>query len=184
MPAQYPGIGFPPDSAVNLLRKIVNNLALIAASGGGGGGVTSILAGAGISVDQPTGAVTISATGGIDVNLATVTNNAGDTTITPDVSLYDIAVTIGGAARTSNFALATAGRATGDRCRLLFTLPATAGIELVPRNNTAGGALLLPADIFTTPAQGYTTNGFDLSAAMEFEYTGSAWRFVTSNIPA
>lgn len=32
--------------------------------GGGGGGVTEIIAGAGIAIDQPTGAVTISATGG------------------------------------------------------------------------------------------------------------------------
>lgn len=63
MPAQYPGIGFPPSSEVGLLRRICNNLALIAEGGGGGGGVTSILAGSGISVDQPTGAVTVSATG-------------------------------------------------------------------------------------------------------------------------
>lgn len=63
MPAQYPGIGFPPDSQVSLLRKLVNNTAEMAEGGGPGGGVTSITAGAGISVDQPTGAVTISATG-------------------------------------------------------------------------------------------------------------------------
>ena len=68
--------------------------------------------------------------------------------------------------------------------RLLFVFPATTGIIVQPRNNTVVGTLLLPADIFTSPSQGYTTNGFDLSAAMEFEFTGSAWRFVTSNIPA
>ncbi len=185
MPAQYPGIGFPPDSAVGLLRKITNNLALIAAGGGGGGGaVTAILAGAGINVDQPTGNVTISATGGATAGYDTVTNNAGDTIITPNKSLYDIGITITGAARTSNFAILTAGRTAGDRVRLLFALPATSGIVLIPRNNATNGALLLPADIYTSPSQGYTTNGFDLSAAMEFEYTGSAWRFVTSNIPA
>ncbi len=32
MSAQYPGIGFPPDSQVSLLRKLVNNTALIAES--------------------------------------------------------------------------------------------------------------------------------------------------------
>lgn len=63
MPAQYPGIGFPPSSQVSLLRNIANNTALMAEGGGPGGGVTSIIAGAGIAVDQPTGAVTISATG-------------------------------------------------------------------------------------------------------------------------
>jgi hypothetical protein len=38
MPAQYPGIGFPPSSEVGLLRRLVNNTALIAENGGGGGG--------------------------------------------------------------------------------------------------------------------------------------------------
>lgn len=33
MPAQYPGIGYPPDSQVGLLRKLVNNTALIATVG-------------------------------------------------------------------------------------------------------------------------------------------------------
>ncbi len=184
MPAQYPGIGFPPSSAVGLLRRITNNLALIAAGGGGGGGITSLVAGAGISITNPTGpAATITATGSGN-SYATATNNSGDTTITPTVSSYDIAITVGGAARTSNLILATAGRSTGDRVRLLMTFPVTTGIILVPRNATAGGTLLLPADIFTSPAQSYTTNGFDLSAVWEFEYTGSAWRFVTSNIPA
>lgn len=186
MPAQYPGIGFPPDSEVGLLRKITNNLALIAAGGGGGGNISSLNAGSGITITNPSGPIpTISASVGAGVaNLATITNNAGNTTITPDVPLYDIAVTIGGSARTSSFALATAGRGTGDRCRILYTLPATPGIILIPKNNTTGGAALLPADIFTSPSQGYTTNGFDLSAKMEFEYTGSAWRYVTSKIPA
>jgi hypothetical protein len=38
MPAQYPDIGFPPGSAVSLLRRICNNTALIVDGGGGGGG--------------------------------------------------------------------------------------------------------------------------------------------------
>lgn len=37
MPAQYPGIGFPPSSEVGLLRRLVNNTALIADNGGSGG---------------------------------------------------------------------------------------------------------------------------------------------------
>jgi hypothetical protein len=34
MPAQYPGIGFPPSSEVSLLRRICNNTALMAEGGG------------------------------------------------------------------------------------------------------------------------------------------------------
>lgn len=37
MAAQYPGIGFPPDSQVSLLRKLVNNTALVADALAGGG---------------------------------------------------------------------------------------------------------------------------------------------------
>lgn len=44
---------------LQLLCEILAN-----GGGGGGGGVTSIIAGAGISVDQATGAVTITAVGG------------------------------------------------------------------------------------------------------------------------
>jgi hypothetical protein len=38
MPAQYPGVGFPPSSEVSLLRRICNNTALMAESGGTPGG--------------------------------------------------------------------------------------------------------------------------------------------------
>jgi hypothetical protein len=37
MPAQYPGVGFPPSSEVSLLRRITNNTALLAEAAGGGG---------------------------------------------------------------------------------------------------------------------------------------------------
>ena len=37
MAAQYPGIGFPPDVQVSLLRKLVNNTALVADALAGGG---------------------------------------------------------------------------------------------------------------------------------------------------
>lgn len=63
MPAQYPGIGFPPGSEVSLLRRICNNTALMAEGGGPGGGVTQVTAGAGVSVNQPTGNVTVTNTG-------------------------------------------------------------------------------------------------------------------------
>jgi len=181
MPAQYPGIGCPPDGPVSLLRKITNNLALIAA-GGGGGGVTSILAGAGISVDQPTGNVTITAAASAPTDYETATNNSGNTTITPTVAVYALGLTVGGAARTSILILATARRAAGDRLRVDLTLPAPAATPLEVRHATSGGTLLLPAEIF--PSQQFTTDGVVLSAAWDFVYTGSAWRYELSNIPA
>lgn len=59
-----PGIGYPADGNIELLRKLVWNTWYLATHGSGpGGGVTSIIAGSGISIDQPTGAVTITATG-------------------------------------------------------------------------------------------------------------------------
>lgn len=181
MPAQYPGIGFPPDSAVNLLRKITNNLALVAA-GGGGGAVNSILAGAGISVDQPTGVVTISATGTAANDYETAANNAGNTTVTPTEANYALGLTVGGAARTSILILDITGRAAGDRIRLDLTLPATAAILLEARNATAGGTLLLPAEKF--PSQQFETDGVTLSATWDFVFTGAAWRYELSNQPA
>lgn len=159
------------------MQQLASNI-----SGGGGSGVSSIIAGAGISVNQATGAVTVTNTGSAPTGYATVTNNTGNTTVTPTIPLYDLGVNVTGSARTSILILATAGRTQGDRARLLMTFPATAAIVLEVRNATAGGTLLFPADIFTS--QQYTTNGFDLSAVWEFEYTGSAWRFVMSNIPA
>lgn len=60
MPSQYPSFN---DREFDLLKKLVNNTGLIVDGGGGGGGVTSIIAGTGISVNQSTGAVTITNTG-------------------------------------------------------------------------------------------------------------------------
>lgn len=160
------------------LKLIAENI-----SGGGGGGVTQILAGTNITVSPVggTGVVTVNSTGGGN-NYATVANNAGNTTVTADADNYSLGITVGGAARTSIIILATTGAAAGDTITLPITLPATAAIVLEVRNATAGGTLLLPAEIFT--AQQYTTNGFDLSATWQFVYTGTAWKFVTSNIPA
>jgi hypothetical protein len=42
MPAQYPGIGFPPSSEVDLLRRITNNTALMVAGGGTPGGFVPV----------------------------------------------------------------------------------------------------------------------------------------------
>lgn len=39
-----PGIGFPPDGNIQLLRKLVWNTYVIAANGGGGSGITWVAA--------------------------------------------------------------------------------------------------------------------------------------------
>lgn len=153
-------------------------------SGGSGAGVSSIIAGAGISVDQATGDVTVSATGGSGGGnaYATSTNNSGNTTVTPTEPNYSLGLTVGGSARTSILILDTAGRTAGDRIRLDITLPATANIVLEVRNATSGGTLLLPAEIF--PSQQFTTDGAVLSAVWDFVFTGTAWRYELSNQPA
>lgn len=152
-------------------------------SGGGGAGVSSIIAGSGISVDQPTGAVTITATAGAPTNYATATNNSGNTTTTPDKPIYTEAISVGGSARTSVLILVAGGATVkGDKIRLDLTLAATAGIILEVRNATSGGTLLLPAEIF--PSQQFTTDGTVLSAVWDFVFTGAAWKYEMSNIPA
>ncbi len=164
------------------LGRWMQELATNITGGGGGGGVTSIVAGSGISVNAATGAVTVTATGLAANNYAAVANNAGNTTITPDKSDYTVGLTVGGAARTSVIILDTTGRTAGDKIAVIATLPATVGINLQFRNATAGGALLLPAATFAS--QQYDTDGVDLSATFVFVYTGSAWIYDMSKIPA
>lgn len=180
-PPLYP---FWNDSQTDLLRKILTNIAFMIENGGGGSGVTSIVAGAGISVDQPTGVVTISATGGSGGgnDFDSATNNTGNTTITPTEPNYTFALTFGGSARTSIIILDVAGRTAGDKIFLDLILPATANIVIDVRNATSGGTRLLPVETF--PSQDLTTDGSLLSGHWEFTYNGSAWVFDTSNLPA
>ncbi len=183
MAGQYPSRGYVADSQTVLLRKICDNTAqLVDGGGGGGGGVTSIIAGAGISVDQATGAVTVSATGGAPGAYAAFTNNSGNSMLTPTKPVQTYLGTVGGAARTSIFILDVAGRTAGDKIFLDLILPATPAIVLVVRNATSGGTLLLPAEVF--PAQSFTTDGTILSWHLEFTYTGTAWIYDSSNIPS
>ncbi len=150
--------------------------------GGGGSGVSSIIAGAGISVDQATGDVTVTATGTAGNADAAFTNNSGNTTITPTKPNQSILGTVGGAARSSIIILDVAGRTAGDRIMLDLILPATAAIILSVRNATSGGTLLLPVESF--PTQNLTTDGNLLSARWEFTFNGTAWRYDMSNLPA
>lgn len=181
MAGQYPSTGYVADSQTSLLRKICYNTAQLVDGGGGGGGVTSIIAGTGISVNQATGAVTVTNTGSANA-YATATNNSGNTTFTPTASIQSYLATVGGTARTSIFIMATAGRTAGDKIFLDIIFPATAAIVIEVRDATAGGTLLLPAEVF--PSQNFTTDGVTLSAHWEFTYTGAAWIYDSSSIPA
>jgi len=119
--------------------------------------------------------------GGVN-DYAATTNNSGNTIITPTAPNYGFGLTIGGSARTSIIVLDTAGRIAGDAITIGIALPATTAIVLEVRNATSGGTLLLPAEIFAS--QQYTTDGIDRSATWEFVFTGTAWKYVLSNIPA
>ena len=135
------------------IRLLAENI-----TGGGGGGVTSIIAGTGISVDQPTGAVTITNTAGIGTpaQATFASAAAGNTAITPASGNVIAVGTITGAAGTRTFALDVTGRSDGDILFLRFQQPATASIIEEVRNATAGGTLLYS---YTTDGSG--TDVFD-----------------------
>ena len=180
-------MGYVADSQTVLLRKICNNTAQIVDTGGGGGGaVTKIIAGTNITIDPVTGlgAVTINASGGSGGgnDYAAATNNSGNTTVTPTQPNYTEKLTFTGAASSRIIILVTGGRSAGDKIFLDLVFPATAGLVISVRNATSGGTLLLPVESF--PTQDFTTDGNILSAHWEFTYTGTAWIYDMSNLPA
>lgn len=184
LPPLWPG---PTDSQTDLLRKILTNLAYSIENGGGGGGaVTKISAGTGITISPLNGLgnVTINATGGGGGGnaYATATNASGNTTLTPTQPVQTTKLTFSGSAGNRIIILATAGRTAGDKLFLDVVLPATSGIVVSVRNATSGGTLLLPVESF--PSQDFTTDGNVLSAHWEFTYTGTAWNYDSSNLPA
>lgn len=183
MPAQYPESGYPSDSPTVLLRKICNNTALIVA-GGGGGGLPSQGGHAGefLTTDGSTASWAPIPAGGASNAYAAATNNTGNTTVTPTQSNQTSRITFTGAARSSIIILDVAGRSAGDKIFMDLILPATANIVISVRNATSGGTLLLPVESF--PTQDLTTDGNLLSAHWEFTYTGSAWIYDMSNLPA
>lgn len=81
--------------------------------------------------------------------------------------MHQQTITVTGAARTSVFILATAGRAAGDRVFLRFVNPAIANIVEQIRNGAAGGTLIYS----------YTTDGSGTdNVAAELYFDGSAWQ--------
>lgn len=105
------------------------------------------------------------------------TNSEGNTTLTPVATtpLPTAVIAFSGAGSTTRVViLATTGRIAGDRLLVLADLPATADITVEFRNATSSGTLLHSA---TTD-----TSGDDL--AVEFIYTGTAWRYARRTFPA
>ncbi len=135
--------------------------------GSGGSGVSSIIAGAGISIDQATGNVTITNTGiSGPATESNFSNAAGNTTITPASGNHIAIGAVSGAARTSVMILDVSGRSDGDVLRLRLEQPATANIVEEVRNATSGGTLLYS----------YTTDGSGAdNIAFEVYFKSGAW---------
>lgn len=172
------------DSQTDLLRKILTNLAYSIENGGGGGGSLPSQAGhAGEFLTTNGVAASWSAVSASALNAyAAATNNAGNSTITPTKPVQTTVLTFTGAARSSIVILDVAGRSAGDKIFLNLILPATANIVISVRNATSGGTLLLPVEMF--PTQDITTDGNLRSTYLEFTYTGTAWIYDMSNLPA
>jgi hypothetical protein len=109
-------------------------------------------------------------------------NSSGNLTITPTRANQFIDLAISGAARTSYIILSRVRRRAGDMLNLIIDLPATAAIVLDFRNGAVDGTALLPEEKF--PSQQFTTDGEIRSLAIRFVYTGSAWKYVSSQSPA
>ena len=163
------------DSQTSLLRKITQNLVLIANSGSG----ASLPAQAGhngefLTTDGLAASWAAVSAGG--ASRQTAANAAGDTTLTAiaaSIIQHTAVVTVTGAARTSNIALPVTNRTAGHRAVIKLILPTTAAIIIVLKNATTGGTTLYT---LTTD-----TSGDD--ASYELEYDGAAWQPLRYNYP-
>lgn len=128
--------------------------------------------------DKPTFATvayvdSLALAGGVFTREAAASSAVGNTNITrPSGSHYHTAlITVSGAADVTArtiAALTTNTPAAGDRIRLYFLNPATAGIILEVRNATSGGTLLAT----------FTTDGTGRDCFVDLAYSGSAWQLV------
>jgi len=109
-------------------------------------------------------------------------NSSSNTTVTATRPNTTVSLTVGGVARSSLLVLSRVRRRAGDILDFVVTLPATVGIALDFRNGSTTGTALLPGAKF--PDQKYTTDGEVLSGRFKFVYSGSAWKYVESQIPA
>lgn len=173
------------DSQTDLLRKILTNIAFSIENGGGGGGSLPSQgghAGEFLTTDGATASWAAIPAGGASNAYAAATNNSGNTTLTPTQSNQTSRLTFTGAAGNRIIILDVAGRTAGDRILIDLIFPATSGLVVSVRNATSGGTLLLPVEMF--PTQDFTTDGNVLSGRWEFTYTGTAWIYDMSNLPA
>lgn len=141
------------------------------AGGGGGGGTPYTSAPKQLGV-AAAGASTLYAKGDhvhpTLLSRTAVANNSGNVTITPalEARIHKHEITVGGSAGARKVVLDIANRSTGDRVRVAFALPATAGITFTVHDATTGGT-----QIFDTATDGVATR----RVVAEFEFNGTAW---------
>lgn len=93
-------------------------------------------------------------------------NTAGNATISPINQIHTEFIEILGAARTSVFAVDNYASIPGARASVIFSLPATAGINIELRNDDYTGTLLAS----------FATDGVQPSAIAQLYYDGAAWQ--------
>lgn len=186
MPTATPTCLCPMDSKVQLLYKINNNLALLFKSMSAGAFVGDLVTlvgnGCGCSELQILAAINNNLVKGLNIiglgtpdTIHSRTNDIGDDTIIPLSQHHLEIITLGGAARTSRFALSLAPTQNGSRLQLRFVpAAATANIVVEVHNDTPGGTL-----IYT-----YTTDGSgtDIFVADLYVQAG-AWHSYSEAVP-
>lgn len=166
-----PGNGGTPIQFVCQLRELV---ALLTNSSG----VSSIsVAGSGLSINQSTGNVVITGSGGAGGpdTIAGQSNVTGNTTIVRTSNHTIAPITFTGVARTSILVLSTFGAVAGDRLYIRTIIPATSNIVIQIRNAATGGTLLYS---YTTDGTGLDLGYFDLY------FDGTAWQKLDNVLPA
>jgi fibronectin-binding autotransporter adhesin len=165
LPSYPVGSNNIPISVDSAGRMIANG------GGGGGGGVTSIIAGSGISIDQSTGAVTITATasGGSVTSVSVVTANGVSGSVATATTTPAITLTLG-AITPSSISIGADPADAGD-IRLVnagiigweaspagtdVTLTVNSSEQFVFSNAILSPTLITPA--LGTPASGVVTN--------------------------
>jgi hypothetical protein len=111
---------------------------------------------------------------GSPVSGASTANTGGDGTVTPQSAVGRATLTITGGAGTRNIILSTSPIGPDWRLVVLLLLPATANINLVFRNGSAGGTIITSV----------LTDGSGNSAVLEFYAENGAWNYLRAQIPA
>ena len=108
------------------------------------------------------------------VDEQSLSNGAGDTTITPVNQINTVLINVTGTAGTRNFILVQDNMLSGATVRMTFALPATAGIILQVHDDSLVGPVLAE----------FTTDGEQRSAVMDFVFDGDNWHLTAAAIPA